>query len=346
MGSSGTSNQHFVNLRGLSNVQGFTRFSNFQVPVHNLLDDVTLVRGNHTVQFGGNFRRIGNLQDNNTQSFLSAVTNPSWLAGAGIAGTGQGLDPAAADLPPVADMFLNGFDYPMGALVGIVAQVNSNYIRDKAGTVLPEGTPVQRHYRANELEFYLQDAWRARPNLTLTAGLRYSLLQPPYEIHGVQVQPTTSINAWMRQRWLAMQQGLSFADPITFDLSGQANGRQPYWAWDYKNIAPRLAFAYSPSFDGGWLGKLFGGPGRSSIRGGYGIYFDHFGEGIVNTFDQFGSFGLTTSLTNPAGELTTATAPRITSLRLFQRNLYVRHRRGSPLPILTYLPSPGVWMTG
>ena len=314
LGSSGTSTQPFVHLRGLSDAQGFTRFSNFQVPVHNLADDVTLVRGNHTVQFGGNFRRISNLQANDTNSFFHAVTNPSWLAGAGIAGTDQGLDPAAAGLPPVADSFINSFDYPIGALVGIVAQVDSNYIRDKTGTALPQGTPVQRHYRANELEFYLQDAWRARPNLTLTAGLRYSLLQPPYEVHGIQVQPTTSVNEWMRQRWLAMEKGLSFADPITFDLSGQANGRKPYWAWDYKNIAPRLAFAYSPSFESGWLGKLFGGAGRSSIRGGYGIYFDHFGEGIVNTFDQFGSFGLTTSLTNPGGELTTATAPRFTGL--------------------------------
>ena len=314
LGSSGTSTQPFVHLRGLSDVQGFTRFSNFQVPVHNLADDVTLVRGNHTVQFGGNFRRINNIQANDTNSFFDASSNISWLAGAGIAGTGQGLDPAAADRPPVADSFVNSFDYPIGALVGLVPEVNSNYIRDKTGTALPQGTPVQRHYRANELEFYLQDAWRARPNLTLTAGLRYSLLQPPYEVHGVQVQPTTSMNEWMRQRWLAMEQGLSFADPITFDLSGQANGRKPYWAWDYKNIAPRLAFAYSPSFSDGWLSKLFGGAGRSSIRGGYGIYYDHFGEGIVNTFDQFGSFGLTTSLTNPGGELTTATAPRFTGL--------------------------------
>ena len=315
LGSSGTSTQPYVHLRGLSDAQGFTRFSNFQVPVHNLADDVTLVRGNHTVQFGGNYRRIANIQANNTSSFFFATTNPSWLTGAGIAGTGQGLDPAIVPgLAPVADDFINGYDYPMGALVGLVPSVDSNYIRDKSGAALPQGTPVQRHYRANEVEFYAQDAWRARSNLMLTVGLRYSLLQPPYEINGVQVQPTSSLNQWMQQRWQAMQQGLSFADPITFDLSGQANGKNPYWAWDYKNIAPRLAFAYSPAFEGGWLGKLFGSAGRSSIRGGYGIYYDHFGEGIVNTFDQFGSFGLTTSLTNPGGELTTETAPRFTGL--------------------------------
>ena len=34
---------------------------------------------------------------------------------------------------------------------------------------------------------------------------------------------------------------------------------------------------------------------------GYGLYFDHFGEGLVNTFDRNGSFGLTTYETNPYG---------------------------------------------
>src|SRR4029077_6038634 len=91
-------------------------------------------------------------------------------------------------------------------------------------------------------------------------------------------------------------------DPlISFAPSGQANGKEPYWAWDYKDIAPRFALAYSPNSDSGWSRKLWGGPGKTSIRGGYGLYYDHFGEGITNSFDSLGSFGLTTSITNPAG---------------------------------------------
>ncbi len=59
---------------------------------------------------------------------------------------------------------------------------------------------------------------------------------------------------------------------------------------------------------------MFGGVGKSSIRGGYGLYFDHFGEGIVNSFDRNGSFGLTTQLVNPAGTQDVDCTPRLTDL--------------------------------
>jgi hypothetical protein len=41
----------------------------------------------------------------------------------------------------------------------------------------------------------------------------------------------------------------------------------------YHNFAPRIGFAYAPDFSGGFLGKLFGGPNKSSIRVGYGIFY-------------------------------------------------------------------------
>src|ERR1019366_3439030 len=41
----------------------------------------------------------------------------------------------------------------------------------------------------------------------------------------------------------------------------------------YHNFAPRIGFAYAPDTTEGFLGKLFGGPGKSSIRAGYGIFF-------------------------------------------------------------------------
>ena len=108
-----------------------------------------------------------------------------------------------------------------------------------------------------------------------------------------------------------MLAGGAFNDPIEFGVSGQANGKQPYWGYDYKDFAPRFAVAYSPAAEGGLLGRLFGGPGKSSIRLGAGMYYDHFGEGIVNTFDQDGSFGLSTLLTNTGGVQDVDTAPRL-----------------------------------
>ena len=111
------------------------------------------------------------------------------------------------------------------------------------------------------------------------------------------------------QRGLAAAEGQPYEPAVGFGLSGQANGKQPYWGYDYKDVAPRIAFAYSPKGDDGLARKLWGGAGKTSIRAGYGIYFDHFGEGITNTFDRNGSFGLTTAIDNAAGIQTPAALP-------------------------------------
>ncbi len=53
------------------------------------------------------------------------------------------------------------------------------------------------------------------------------------------------------------------------------------------NFAPRLAVAFAPS-------------PHTSIRAGAGIYFDHYGEAMVNTLSSQASYGMSTSVTNPA----------------------------------------------
>ena len=73
------------------------------------------------------------------------------------------------------------------------------------------------------------------------------MLQPPYETHGNQVAPTVSMNDWFQKRGQAMLAGQTYNQLITIDASGQANGKKPYWNWDYKDIAPRISFAWSPS---------------------------------------------------------------------------------------------------
>jgi len=310
----GLSDQHHVILFGLDDPKSFSRATAFQVPVHNLVDDLSWARGNHTIQFGANLRIINDIRSSTQASFFDAQTNVAFLANSGLANKGASLDPAQFGYPAVASFFETSYDIPMTDLAGIIGEVDAIYNRTKTGAVLREGTPVARHFRDHEAEWYVQDSWRIASNLVLVGGLRYTLLQPPYETSGTQVAPTISLNNWFRQRWVNMRQGQAVNPFFGFNLSGQANGGKPYWDWDYKNLAPRIGFAWSPSSDTGWLHTLIGGSGKTSIRGGYGIYYDHFGEGVVNTFDRYGSFGLSTLLTNPAGNVTADTAPRFSSL--------------------------------
>jgi len=319
--SVGTKTEHFVHFRGMDNPLGFNTTTQGHVPVSNFVDDVTWTKGNHTLQFGGNFRIINSVRQSDSTAFFTASTNVSWLDNAAIAQTGSSLDPAIGNFPDVADAFTNSYDSPAAALAGLVVEVDSNYNINKQGNALPEGQFVPRHFRSHEAEMYAQDSWRVTPNLVLTFGLRYSLLQPPYETTGTQTAPSVSLNDWFKKRGQAMLAGQTYRPEVSFDLSGQANGKAPYWAWDYKDIAPRFAFAYSPSAESGILRKIFGGKGQSSIRGGYGIYYDHFGQGITNTFDRQGSFGLTTTITNSAGIQDVDTVPRFTGLNDIPQSL-------------------------
>ena len=59
----------------------------------------------------------------------------------------------------------------------------------------------------------------------------------------------------------------------------------------YHNFAPRIGLAYSPRFDHGILGSIFGGPGKSSIRASYGIFYTAFpglSAGIMYSVPPFG----------------------------------------------------------
>lgn len=314
----GLQTQHFVNFRGMDDLTGETSTVRSVVPVHNIVDDVTWTKGKHTIQFGANLRIINDGRIGNADSFNFGQTNVSWLDNAGIANTGSSLDPCASqfaslNLPCVSSSFGQSYDLPVAAITGIVPFVQGEYNQDKTGRLLTEGAAVPRNFRAHEGEWYVQDAWRVKPSLTLTLGLRYTLLQPPYETHGNQIAPDQSLNHFFKLREQAMRAGQTYDPLIGLNISGQANGKAPYWAWDYKDFAPRFAIAWSPAVEHGWLRQLSGGPGKLSVRAGYGLYYDHFGEGIVNTFDRNGAFGLTTLVDNPAGTQDVDTSPRFTT---------------------------------
>jgi hypothetical protein len=310
----GQQSQQFVAFRSLDNLNSQTPTTITALPVMNWIDNFTYIHGSHTLQFGTNYRWVNNIRSSNGTSFFSGLTNSFWLAGSCIANCGTSLDPGAFGFPTVYDAFSTNYDFPITALTGLVTQVGSNYNLTKTLAALPEGAPVPRHFRGNEWEWYGQDSWRVKPNLTLTYGLRYTILQAPYEINGQEVAPTFSLGNWFEQRAQEQTQGNVYDPLISFALAGKANGGKPLWNTDFGNLAPRLAIAYSPNADSGFSRKIWGGPGKSSIRIGYGLYYDHFGEGIVNSFDQLGAFGLTTSITNPAGIQTVDTSARFTAL--------------------------------
>ena len=212
------------------------------------------------------------------------------------------VEAACTQVPAVATSFASGYGDPWLTLLGVISQPTANYNYDRDGNALPEGEPVRRKYAADEYEFYVQDSWRLRSNLTVTAGIRYSLYSPPYEVNGLQVAPTVSMGQWFRDRADGMLRGVpSNQSPmVTFDLAGPKNGKRGFYEMDKNNWAPRLAIAWTPQAQGGVLGWLTGGD-RMVVRGGYSKVFDRIGQGLALNFDNGFAFGMSTSISSPFG---------------------------------------------
>jgi hypothetical protein len=321
IGTIGNTNQAWNQIRGID--QGVNYSSEFQRPINSFWDDLTWTHGRHSFQFGFQTSLIRNPNSNTTTSFSSGFMNAQWLNTSGLAGRSSPLNPAACEATapcfPAVDFggFGTNYDNAVTALFGMDVEVNAQYNYQRDGSTLAQGAPVVRHFAENGYEIYAQDTWKMKPTLTVTLGLRYSLFSPPWETKGLEVTPTESLNTWFNGRAHGMNNGVPSIDapPVAFNWAGPANGGSTgYYGWDYKNLGPRVAVAWSPGFDNGIPHDLFGSGGKSVIRAGFGIVYDRVGEGLLDTFDQNGAFGLSTTIPNAAASETAACTPRVTNL--------------------------------
>ena len=315
-----------VSLNGIDNIVPFTRSTSFFVPVHQLTDTLNRTWGNHILNFGTDLFLIRNEHSSYLNSFSGVSTNAVYLNTGGIAGTSSPLDPANNGYPAVDSNFGPNYDSAATVVMGIFPEGDGHYNFTRNGSTLAQGTPIKRRYAINDYEFFGQDAWRITPRLTVTYGLRWLLEAPPYETNGYQVAPCveaagggcTSQNAadWFihSAALAASGQPANNAGELSFILGGPKNHGPGLWNWDRKNFSPRLAVAWAPDTGDGWASKVLGKKDQFSIRAGYSIMYDHFGIPIVNSFDQNGSFGLSTIVGNPAGVVSPANAPRFTCL--------------------------------
>ena len=59
----------------------------------------------------------------------------------------------------------------------------------------------------------------------------------------------------------------------------------------YNAFAPRVGLAYSPNFTDGFLGKLFGSNGKTSIRTGWGLFYNPMEQLVLEQFGAEPPFG-------------------------------------------------------
>jgi hypothetical protein len=198
-------------------------------------DTVSVVRGRHSLRMGGEAKRhqlVLNVPFT-TAGFLLFQSFPDFLLGESAAQNGSG---------------------------------QSNISESVGASGL-----FRKDQRYTDFAGFIQDDFRVTPRLTINAGLRYEYFGPPTEIHGHLSNFDPS---------LATSQASAGGTFTGFLLPANYNGTVPagltktpksgFWNSDYKNLGPRIGFAY----------RL---PTKTPIvlRGGYGIYYERLSGDLV-----------------------------------------------------------------
>jgi hypothetical protein len=249
-------------------------------------DDLTWLKGRHQIQTGGNVTVLPYIHER-ADKVVGSLTSLVAQMDADV--SPGGLTIPAADRPltcpkgsTTATNCLQAgdvlsWDRLYAASLGLLDNIGVLAVRDGSLNPLPLGTPLINSTHQRAYYFYGQDTFRWTSTFTVTAGLAYGWQTPPSEDLGRQTiiidastgQPLTAA-AYMAAKASAANAGQIY-NPTLGYVPIKSSGRTVYNT-DWKDLAPRLAFAWNPGpkrFVGKFLGER-----KTVIRAGAGITYD------------------------------------------------------------------------
>jgi hypothetical protein len=247
-------------------------------------DDLTVIKGNHLVQFGASYERHFDFhtRTDNGNGINNAVVYQS--NDSGINFTNSPYVPTT-----VPSNQASNYENLYSEVLGLVSQPQVAYTRAGANLALqPLGSSAFDKSIIPTYNTYVSDTFRMKPTFTLIYGLGYTIEMPPYETTGKQVATVDSSGNLINQadyfanKQTAALEGQAY-DPIIGYEGVRSVGSGLKYPYNpvYNEFSPRVAFAWNPSFDSGILGKVVG-HGKTVLRGGYGrIYGRLNGVGLV-----------------------------------------------------------------
>jgi hypothetical protein len=234
-------------------------------------DNYSKIVGNHSFKFGGDIR----YQKFDQQVYFN-------VNGEYIFGSGGRNDTGAAD--PYAN-------YLLGLPV--------SYSQGSANTELVRSTSVY---------LFAQDSWKLKPNLTLNYGLRWEMNTPLTDIgkkvqrfnpgqnstvYPCQLSPTSNL---FGPGNTCDNQGVTPTGLVVPGDKGVPGGLFENY---YKAFAPRLGLNWSPRWKDGVLAALTGGPNKTTISMGWGLFYNPIEQLVLEQFVAEPPFGISNSVSNP-----------------------------------------------
>ena len=239
-------------------------------------DDISMLKGNHLFQFGGQYQHNFNWHSR-TDNGGGINYQPVYQLGTG---SGSGLN---SDISFCSATYQGAPDVPncgslTAAALGIVSIAQIAYTRTGPDLTLnPPLTPAFDKVTIPYYNVYFSDSWHMKKSITFTYGLGWALEMPPTEAQGKQVELVDSSDqdldtaAYLASRKRAALLGQVYNPELGFALVGNTGGglKYPYNPY-YGQFSPRVAIAWNPHFDAASIaGKAFGSD-NSVLRAGYG----------------------------------------------------------------------------
>jgi len=167
-----------------------------------------------------------------------------------------------------------------------------------------QGSAQEELVRTKSLYLFAQDSWKVKPNVTLNYGLRWELNTPLADA-GKKVQTfrpgqvsTVYPCALPVGSPLGPDCNTAGVTPVGLVVPGDKGIPNGLSETYYKSFAPRIGIAWSPDAKDGALGKLFGGPGKTSVRAGFGIFYNPVEQLVLEQFSAEPPFGGSTFVFN------------------------------------------------
>jgi hypothetical protein len=208
-------------------------------------DTLSKVLNKHSMKFGADTRRV--YSDNNTDFFQrESLTFNDYSQSSSAINPVSGVSSniLSTSSPELGDV--------VSMLQGLVWTQSETQYFTSSGVRRPKD---ELDFRQPEYGIFAQDTWKALPNLTFTYGLRWEYFAVPYETSG-QIS-----NLFQNAAGVA---------PLAFTDVGPGTGHQLYNSY-HRDFEPRFGFAWDPYKDG-----------KTSIRGGIGIFSDRVFGNLVN----------------------------------------------------------------
>jgi hypothetical protein len=257
-----------VGIAGFSSLTGFSNYDNFSWK-QGWGTNVTYLAGNHTTKYGltySMYRKNENALTGSNQGTFGTFANTQ---------AGTALNILAPTAPPTTVIPL-ATQQAYQSFANFLIGNNASFTQAKAD--------YTADFRQKVLEGYAQDEWRVRKNLTVYYGVRYSFFGSPIDKNGrlTNFDPALWTAAAAPRVTGAgnrvAEAGKNFCNgliinsqnyttgPTTFNCTPTVSpwGEHIYHA-SKKDFAPRVGLAWDPF-----------GKGTTSVRSGYGMYYDQY----------------------------------------------------------------------